>query len=87
MLISVVVPCMNEEESVPSLVERLAQVIAPYGERAEILLIDDGSTDATWAAIEAARRACPQLRGIRLSANRGHQVALTAGLEAASGVE
>ncbi len=85
MLISVVVPCMNEEASVPYLVERLMQAIAPYGARAEILLVDDGSTDDTWAAIQIARQTCPHLRGLRLSANRGHQVALTAGLEAAQG--
>ena len=85
MFLSVVVPCMNEEESIPHLVERLATATAPYGPRAEILLVDDGSTDGTWAAIEAARKTCPQLAGLRLSSNRGHQVALTAGLEAARG--
>jgi dolichol-phosphate mannosyltransferase len=85
MLISVVVPCMNEEASIPILVDRLTQVIASYGERAEILLVDDGSTDGTWTAIETAATTCPRLRGIKLSANRGHQIALTAGLEAAQG--
>ena len=85
MLISVVVPCMNEDESILILVERLASVIKPYGDRAEIILVDDGSTDNTWAAIEAARPTCRQVVGLRLSANRGHQIALTAGLEAARG--
>ncbi|MEO9631467.1 MAG: glycosyltransferase family 2 protein [Sulfitobacter sp.] len=85
MLISVVVPCMNEEASIPVLVERLAQVVAPYGARAEIVLVDDGSTDGTWAAIERAQATCSCLRGLKLSANRGHQIALTAGLEAAQG--
>lgn len=85
MLISVVVPCMNEEASIPVLVDRLTKVVAPYGDRAEILLVDDGSTDETWAAIETARKSSPCLRGIKLSANRGHQIALTAGLEAAQG--
>ncbi|MFG6562356.1 glycosyltransferase family 2 protein, partial [Sulfitobacter sp. 1A15299] len=85
MLISVVVPCMNEEASIPVLVDRLAQVIAPYGPRAEILLVDDGSTDGTWAEIERAQATCSCLRGLKLSANRGHQIALTAGLEAAQG--
>ena len=85
MFLSVVVPCYNEEQSVPALVQRLAKVIAPWKDRAEILLVDDGSCDATWAAIEAARAGCPQLQGIRLSGNRGHQIALTAGLEAARG--
>lgn len=85
MQLSVVVPCYNEEESIPLLVERLVQAIEPWAQDAEIILADDGSSDATWAAIEAAHALHPVVRGIRLSANRGHQVALTAGLEAARG--
>ncbi|UWQ54354.1 glycosyltransferase family 2 protein [Leisingera caerulea] len=85
MQLSVVVPCYNEEESVPLLVERLVQAIEPWAQDAEIILADDGSSDGTWAAIEAAHAKYSVVRGIRLSANRGHQVALTAGLEAARG--
>lgn len=85
MYLSVVVPCMNEEESIPLLVERLAQAIAPWADRAEIILVDDGSTDSTWSMIKTSMAQVPQLVGLRLSANRGHQVALTAGLEAAKG--
>lgn len=85
MLLSIVVPCFNEEESLPALVTRLAATIAPWADQSEIILVDDGSSDGTWAEIEAARKDCPQLRGLRLSANRGHQIALTAGLEAAKG--
>lgn len=61
------------------------QAIEPWKERAEIILVDDGSSDETWAAMEAAHKRHPVMRGIRLSANRGHQIALTAGLEAATG--
>ena len=85
MLLSIVVPCYNEEESLPDLVARLKDTIKPWADRAEIILVDDGSSDGTWRAIEAARAECPQLVGLRLSANRGHQIALTAGLEAAKG--
>jgi polyisoprenyl-phosphate glycosyltransferase len=85
MYLSVVVPCMNEEASVPYLVQRLAKAIEPYGDRAEIVLVDDGSTDGTWRAIISAQASCPQLRALRMSSNRGHQIALTAGLEAARG--
>ncbi|MDQ7070584.1 MAG: glycosyltransferase family 2 protein [Rhodobacterales bacterium] len=85
MYLSVVVPCFNEEEMLPTLVQRIAQAIEPWKDRAEIILVDDGSTDGTWDAIETALASVPQLRGLRLSANRGHQVALTAGLEAARG--
>ncbi|WP_417720079.1 glycosyltransferase family 2 protein [Salipiger sp.] len=85
MYLSVVVPCFNEEASIPALVSRLDAAIAPWREQAQIILVDDGSSDGTWAAIEEARALCPQLVGLRLSANRGHQVALTAGLQAARG--
>lgn len=67
------------------MVDRLVQAIEPWKERAEIILVDDGSSDETWAAMEAAHKRHPVVRGIRLSANRGHQIALTAGLEAATG--
>ncbi len=85
MYLSIVVPCMNEEESIPGLVDRLSEVIEPWKDSSEIILVDDGSTDGTWVAIQAARHAEPRVVGLRLSANRGHQVALTAGLEAARG--
>ena len=85
MYLSIVVPCMNEEQGIPELVERLKAAIDPWAGRAEIILVDDGSTDGTWAAITDAKASCPQLVGLRLSANRGHQIALTAGLEAAKG--
>ncbi|MBL4750897.1 MAG: glycosyltransferase family 2 protein [Amylibacter sp.] len=85
MHLSIVVPCMNEEESIPLLIDRLTKVIQPWGNKAEIILVDDGSTDETWSLIEATSKNVPQLRGLRLSANRGHQIALTAGLEAAKG--
>jgi dolichol-phosphate mannosyltransferase len=85
MHLSIVVPCMNEEAGIPALVARLSAAIVPWKSQAEIILVDDGSTDDTWKAILAAKADCPQLVGIRLSANRGHQVALTAGLETAQG--
>lgn len=85
MHLSVVVPCYNEDESLPLLVERLVQAINPWAGEAEIILVDDGSSDGSWAAIKAAHARFPAVRGLRLSANRGHQVALTAGLEAAQG--
>lgn len=83
--LSVVVPCMNEEESVPLLIERLSSATASWADSREIILVDDGSTDRTWEVIAESHKSEPTVRGIRLSANRGHQAALTAGLEAARG--
>lgn len=85
MYLSIVVPCMNEQDVIPTLVERLSAAIKPWKHDAEILLVDDGSSDGTWEAIQDACLHCPNLVGVKLSANRGHQIALTAGLEAAKG--
>jgi glycosyltransferase involved in cell wall biosynthesis len=85
MYLSLVVPCMNEEDGIDTLVTRLSAITAQWQKQAEIVLVDDGSTDGTWAEIEQASQRCSQVVGIKLSANRGHQIALTAGLEAAKG--
>ena len=85
MYLSLVVPCMNEEDGIDTLVTRLSAITAQWHQQAEIILVDDGSTDDTWSAIEQASQQCSQIVGIKLSANRGHQIALTTGLEAAKG--
>lgn len=84
-LLSIVVPCFNEEEAVPMLVERLDGATSAWESAREIILVDDGSTDGTWSAIETAASTVKGLKGLRLSSNRGHQSALTAGLDAAKG--
>ena len=83
--LSIVVPCFNEEAALPHLAARLDRATAEWGGDREILLVDDGSSDSTWAAIQKVAAEIEGLRGIRLSANRGHQAALTAGLMAAKG--
>lgn len=85
MLLSVVIPCMNEEESIPLLVERLIAATEQWNAESEIILVDDGSNDETWSAICAQSEFHPRIRGLKLSGNRGHQIALTAGLNAAQG--
>lgn len=67
------------------LVKRLGQAVEPCRADCEFILVDDGSTDNTWDEITKAAEYDPRVRGIKLSANRGHQLALTAGLEAAVG--
>ncbi|MEO0623536.1 MAG: glycosyltransferase family 2 protein [Pseudomonadota bacterium] len=85
MSLSVVVPCFNEEESLPELHSRLTAVCESLGRPYELVLVDDGSRDRTWEIIAARAAADPHLHGVRLARNHGHQLALTAGLAAARG--
>ncbi|HZY98797.1 MAG TPA: glycosyltransferase family 2 protein [Candidatus Baltobacteraceae bacterium] len=87
MTISVVVPLYNEENNVAPLLERIAAILERLPDRPdyEIVLVNDGSTDGTLAAIRNEMRARPHLVLINLSRNFGHQLAATAGIELASG--
>lgn len=78
--LSIVVPCLNEQDGLPAFLTRMTAAAVSSGLTYEIVLVDDGSTDATWATMQAACAADPHLRGIRLSRNFGHQRALSAGL-------
>jgi len=85
-LLSVVVPVFCEQEALPRLFERLSAVLgALEGVELEVLLVDDGSTDGSWELIEAQHQLDLRFRGLRLSRNFGHQIALTAGLDHANG--
>ncbi len=84
--LSIVVPCYNEEECLPELHRRVAAVAkAQCGDDHEIILINDGSTDATWGVLEKIVQQDPHVIAVNLSRNHGHQLALTAGLDLASG--
>nr|WP_204342589.1 glycosyltransferase family 2 protein [Micromonospora terminaliae] len=82
---SVVVPMFNEEAVLPLLALRLRGVLDGLGEAYEVVAVDDGSTDATPAALAALRVGWPELRVLRLRRNSGHQAALHAGLLRARG--
>lgn len=88
--IYIVVPCYNEEavlsQSVPVLLDVLRQMRerSLAGEGSRLLLVDDGSSDATWAIIEGLCREHPEVCALKLSRNRGHQNAVTAGLVTAA---
>src|SRR6185437_4337971 len=84
-LLSVVVPVYDEEDNIVLLLTRLGEVLAQIPLRHEIVLIDDGSRDGTWAPIEAAVAVRSDLRAFRLARNFGHQNALLAGLHQARG--
>ncbi|HTQ03506.1 MAG TPA: glycosyltransferase family 2 protein [Polyangiaceae bacterium] len=83
--LSVVVPMFNERTNVEPFVEAVARVLDGEAIDHEIVLVDDGSSDGTWAAIVELARKEPRLRGISLSRNFGHQGALLAGLNHARG--
>jgi dolichol-phosphate mannosyltransferase len=86
-VISIVVPCFNEEEILPQALVRIHASAAAAGLSYEIVLVDDGSVDRTWEIIAAGAKDDVRIRGVRLSRNFGHQMALTAGLERARGSE
>jgi len=83
--LSVVVPAYNEQRALPELMTRIRQVLGSLPLEWEAVVVDDGSTDATWAVIVEESQGDSRVRGIRLSRNFGHQVALTAGLSATTG--
>ena len=84
MKVSVVVPVFNEQDNVPLLAEELAAACAVFAEK-EIILVDDGSRDQTWARIEDAARLFPFIKGIRCPENRGQSNAMLTGLLESSG--
>src|ERR1700758_1939514 len=84
-MISIVVPCFNEEEVLRSTNRRLIGVLEQLSLRFEILYVDDGSTDATAEILRELQALDERIRVIRFSRNFGHQMAITAGLEHAAG--
>jgi dolichol-phosphate mannosyltransferase len=84
-LISVVVPCFNEQDVLPSTNRSLVSVLEMLPYKFEIVYVDDGSTDGTAEILRELRKADKRIRVIRFSRNFGHQMAITAGLESATG--
>lgn len=84
-MLSVVIPAYNEEGTVAEAARRTASVLRlariPY----ELIFVDDGSSDGTWDAVQAASRENPRVRGLSFSRNFGKEAAILAGLEAARG--
>lgn len=83
--ISVVVPCFNEEEVLRETHARLLGVMTKVGMPFELVYVDDGSHDGTWEILESFSRSDYRTKAIRLSRNFGHQLAVTAGLDRATG--
>jgi polyisoprenyl-phosphate glycosyltransferase len=83
--ISVVLPVFNERELLSELHRRLAAVLNGMGISSEIVLVNDGSSDGSWDRILEIANVDRSVKAINLSRNFGHQVAITAGLDVASG--
>ena len=87
MKLYIVIPCYNEEEVLPWSLERLTALITRLRDElsveARLLLVDDGSRDRTWLLISDAADRHPEVSGLKLAHNVGHQNALWAGLEQA----
>jgi polyisoprenyl-phosphate glycosyltransferase len=83
--LSIIIPVLNEEESVLLFLGRVSPILDRLSLRYEFIFVDDGSTDNTAQILTEARRTRPEIRILRLSRNFGKEAALTAGLEAARG--
>lgn len=83
--LSVVIPFYDEEENVGPLLAELRPVLDGLGQPYEVLLVDDGSRDATAARLRALSRSWPEARVLELEANQGQASALLCGLHAAEG--
>jgi dolichol-phosphate mannosyltransferase len=85
-IISVVIPAYEEAANLRFLCKQLTAALARIENIAyEVLLVDDGSKDASWEIIEDLHARDHRIKGIRLSRNFGHQAAVTAGLQHAEG--
>lgn len=83
--LSIVVPLYNEAASVEKLLAALLKVTERFDFDHEIIFVDDGSTDETWAVIERLKQCTPQLRAIKFRRNYGQTNAMVAGFDYASG--
>ena len=84
-MLSIVVPCFNEEACLEELHQRLSAAARSASDDYEIVLVNDGSRDGSWPMMRAMAERDPHIVAVNLSRNHGHQLALTAGLDLARG--
>ena len=84
-MLSVIIPAFNEEKMISRTAETLLEILQKENIPCELLFVDDGSTDATWAEIRQAANKSAAVRGIHFSRNFGKESAMFAGLEKAKG--
>ena len=85
MDLSVVVPLLNEDESLPELCAWIERVMHENQWSFEVIMVDDGSTDNSWKVIESIAQKNPAFKGIRFRRNYGKSAALNEGFKAALG--
>ena len=85
MDISVIVPLLNEAESLPELTAWIERVMAEHNFTYEIIMVDDGSTDESWSVIQELHAKNPAIKGIRFRRNYGKSAALNTAFEACEG--
>ena len=82
--ISIVIPLYNEEESLPELIDWISRVMKTHGFLYEVLMVDDGSTDGSWAVIEDLSKEHP-IKAMKFNRNYGKSAALNVGFKHAVG--
>lgn len=85
MDLSIIIPLLNEEESLPELEEWIHRVVTENGYSYEIIMVDDGSTDDSWTTIQRLHQKNPSVRGIKFRRNYGKSAALNEGFKMAQG--
>jgi dolichol-phosphate mannosyltransferase len=83
--LSLVIPAYNEQENVPTLLDRVSAALAQTGRPFEVVIVDDGSTDETPRLLAEGMKRYPWLRVLRMARNGGQSAAFEAGFEAARG--
>lgn len=83
--LSIVIPVFNEEENVPLLAEEIRRALDSQGVVYEVVAVDDGSTDGTWARLESVRAQDPRWTLVGLRRNFGQTAAMSAGFDHARG--
>ena len=82
---SIVIPIYNEQETIPELYRRLKPVLDGFDAPSEVIIVDDGSHDETFAMLLDLHKKDSRIKAIRFSRNFGHQTAISAGIDAAAG--
>ncbi len=85
MDISVIVPLLNERESLAELAERIDKTLREHALSYEVIMVDDGSTDGSWEEVERLAEGNPAIHGIRFRRNYGKSAALYSGFRKAEG--